>query len=249
MDAEAWLRDPATKRTYVAVLFDVIAPGYDAFTRLFSFGMDWHWKRTMIREAVRGGKRNPVVVDLACGTADMLCSLAVATRPRIALGVDISRRMLEVAARRPERRERGVHLGAADMMALGIRSARADIVAVAYGLRSAPSAEEALKEAARVLRPGGLLLVLDLYRPSHRLWRELFLAYMRYAGNVAGWLWHREPRTYGYLAASIQRHTTVTEFSQLLTDAGLVLERVHPRLGGAVCIHVARKLTTVRSVG
>lgn len=152
MDAETWLRDPATKRTYVAVLFDVIAPGYDAFTRLFSFGMDRHRKRTMIRAAVRGG----------------------------------------------------VHLGAADMRALGIRSARADIVAVAYGLRSAPSAEEALKEAARVLRPGGLLL---------------------------------------------QRHTTVTEFSHLLTDAGLVLERVYPRLGGAVCIHVARKLTTARSVG
>lgn len=241
LDMDTHLKDERLKQKYVSTMFDILAPGYDTFTRVFSFGMDRGWKQRLIREgAARAGKA-PLILDLACGTGDLCAALAHVTQSPLALGFDLSPKMLFEATRRANGNGNILHFAVANMLTLPMPDASIDLVSIGYGIRNTHEPDRALREIARVLRPGGLLLNLDFYRPTNALWRELYLGYMSVAGNAAGWLWHREPITYGYLAPSIRRFLTMPAFEQALDRAGLNLEWRASYLIGALGLHVARK--------
>lgn len=245
MDVNTHLDDGLLKEKYVATMFDVIAPGYDAFTHLFSFGMDQQWKKVLVRETAKRVRGNAVVVDLACGTGDLGAELTKSIRPRLALGLDSSHVMLAEAKARRQNDKTALQLSACNILQLGLKANSVDVVTIGYGLRNVVDAAVALREAARVLRPGGTLASLDFYKPAGRVWRALFLWYMWNAGKVAGWLWHREPITYGYLAASIRRYLTITQYEKKLAEAAFQVEWRAVRLGGAIGIHIARRTTAV----
>ena len=116
------------------------------------------------------------------------------------------------------------------------------MVSIGYGIRNTADFDQSLREIARVLKPGGILLNLDFYKPIGRIWRELFLWYMWNAGRLAGWLWHREPIVYGYLAPSIRRFMTLPEFETALKTSGFKIKWQASRLGGGIGIHVARRV-------
>jgi demethylmenaquinone methyltransferase/2-methoxy-6-polyprenyl-1,4-benzoquinol methylase len=126
------------------------------------------------------------------------------------------------------------------MLQLPVRDAAVDAVTVGYGIRNAPDHGAALDEIGRVLRPGGLLLILDFYRPRNRLWRTLYLRYLAVAGRLYGWLWHRQSVAYGYVAPSIEHYLSWQDLSAALEDRGFVVKRVHRKLFGGIAIHVAR---------
>lgn len=246
LDVERHLDDPALKQAFVTPMFDLIAPRYDRFTRLFSFGMDATWKADLLAEAaaVLSGQPTPVVVDLACGTGDLAFGMS-AQHPRArVLGFDASPRMIDGARERARREAtRGrVQFEVADAAAVPLPSASVDLITVGYGYRNVPDAELALREAARLLRPGGVLLTLDFLRPAIPVWRELFLGYLRVAGDVVGWWWHREPVVYGYIARSIARWHTAASWRAALARAGFVMETERLRLLGGLGIHRARWL-------
>ncbi|HUF25627.1 MAG TPA: ubiquinone/menaquinone biosynthesis methyltransferase [Gemmatimonadaceae bacterium] len=240
MDLEEHLRDPAIRQRFVTTMFEVIAPRYDRFTRVFSFGMDAAWKRAMLADLAAIAPPGATILDLACGTGDLAFAAAETVPGARVIGLDASPRMIDVAMSRARRAsERPVSFIVGDMMRLPVEDASADVVMVGYGLRNVPQPSGALAEIARVLRPGGRLLVLDFYRPEHPLWRATFLSYLRIAGNVIGWLWHRSPATYGYIAPSIGRYVTAGEFGTMLRQAGLRVERESTKLGGGIGLHRA----------
>jgi len=241
MDIHEHLNDKVLKRKYTTTMFDVIAPGYDAFTRLFSFGQDRGWKDLLVTEGAKRAAKRPIIVDLACGTGDLGTRLARHTDARLAVGFDFSSRMLAEANARLHNADAGMLLVACDMLGLCLRDRSVDVVSIGYGLRNAVDVRAALRECARVIRPGGILLNLDFYRPVAGVWRELFLWYLWNAGRVAGWLWHREPLAYGYLALSIRRYLTMPEFERDLALAGFEVEWRSSRLGGGIGLHVARR--------
>jgi demethylmenaquinone methyltransferase/2-methoxy-6-polyprenyl-1,4-benzoquinol methylase len=236
------LEDGAFKERYVSTLFDILAPGYDSFTRLFSFGMDRFWKARLIQEGTRRLGKLPCILDIACGTGDLASSLDDCTESPFILGLDASLEMLREATRRLRNREEHMRFAACDMQQLCVRDHCADMVSMGYGLRNTVDLDQALREIARVLKPGGVFINLDFYRPAQRAWRELFLWYMWHAGRFAGWLWHREPMVYGYLAPSIRAYATIPEFESALRSAGFQIEWSGSRLGGAVGLHVARRM-------
>jgi demethylmenaquinone methyltransferase/2-methoxy-6-polyprenyl-1,4-benzoquinol methylase len=239
LDLERHLQDPAIKQRFVTPMFEVIAPRYDRFTRVFSYGMDAGWKRTLLTELATGLPPSARVLDLACGTGDL--ALGAAAAGARVLGVDISRRMVRAAARRRRAASGGpVWFAAGHMPTLALPDASVDAVTAGYALRNAPDLGVVLDEITRVLKPGGRLLTLDFYRPRNALWRRLFLGYLRLAGNVVGWLWHRQPVAYGYIAASIEHYVSWQDFCRALEQRGFTVERVHRRMRGGICIHVAR---------
>lgn len=242
MDIDVHLDDKILKKKYVVTMFDILAPGYDAFTRLFSFGMDRGWKARLINEGVKRAVKAPRILDLACGTGDLGAELAQRTRGSLALGFDFSLRMLTEAARRFRNDRNALTLLACDMLELCVADSSIDVVSIGYGIRNTADVGQALREIARVLRPGGILLNLDFYKPVGRIWRELFLWYMWNAGRLAGWLWHREPIVYGYLAPSIRQYVTMPEFESALRAAGFQVEWRASRVGGGIGLHVARRL-------
>ena len=262
LDLKRHLGDPALKAAFVTPMFDLIAPRYDAFTRLFSFGMDASWKRALLAHALTAQGDVHYALDLACGTGDLAFAVAAARRAARVAGVDASQEMLVLARARVDKGRAdagradagGADAGGADiadiadrvrflhgdLSALPASDRSADLITCGYGFRNANFAP-ALRECARVLRPRGVLAVLDFYRPQARLWRTLFLGYLRAAGNIVGWWWHREPVVYGYIAHSIDAYISAAEFTRTADSAGFDLVRLETHLGGGVAIHILRR--------
>jgi demethylmenaquinone methyltransferase/2-methoxy-6-polyprenyl-1,4-benzoquinol methylase len=224
-------------------MFDLIAPRYDRFTRVFSFGMDRHWKAELTSR-MRGtiGPRS-CVLDLACGTGDLAFAAAERAVEGTVLGIDASPRMIELARERARRESPSgvVRFELGDISALDVPTASVDAVSAGYALRNAPDYDQAVREIARVLRPGGTLATLDFYRPEAAWWRALLLAYLSAAGNWVGWLWHREPVVYGYIARSIDHFVSWQRFSATLERHGLRVDGVRTKLLGGVALHFATR--------
>lgn len=248
LDVDAHLADPSIKQTFVTPMFDIIAPRYDRFTRLFSFGMDGTWKREAM-DAVRAASRRnrPVqqALDLATGTGDLAVALARLWPGVTVDALDASPRMIDQARARLATRDPDVSgavrpiLG--DMMALPHAAASVDVITASYAVRNVPDARGAIREMARVMRPGGVLVTLDFYKPACAPWRAVFLAYLQMAGDLVGYLWHRDPVVYGYIARSIAHFVSEAEFSRMLDEEGFDVVSVERHLFGGVARHVGRR--------
>lgn len=236
-DVERHLADPRLRQSYVTPMFDLVAPSYDVFTRVFSFGMDQRWKATLVSLARDSVANQGVVCDVATGTGDLAFALAV-SRPDLRItGLDVSSGMLSRAARGAEARR--VTLAGGDLCALPVPDAALDGVTAGYALRNTPDWRLALAELARTVKPGGHLLTLDFFIPESPVWRAVFLGWLHAAGRAAGWWWHREAMAYGYIAHSIQHFTTAPAFSAALAESGFEVRATLRRLGGGIALHHA----------
>jgi demethylmenaquinone methyltransferase / 2-methoxy-6-polyprenyl-1,4-benzoquinol methylase len=234
------MADATRKQGVVTPMFDVIAPRYDAFTRLFSFGMDAAWKRRLVSETVSRAPRAAKGFDVACGTGDLAFALAAQLPALSMIGVDPSAEMLALAtARASSMPGKRVTFHLSGMATLPAGDASVDVITAGYGFRNVPDLEAAVRECARVLRPGGVLGSLDFFLPTNRLWRSLFLGYLGVAGNLVGWLWHRTPAIYGYIARSINAFVTADEFSTLLERHGFRMVTRQNMLMGGIALHIA----------
>jgi demethylmenaquinone methyltransferase / 2-methoxy-6-polyprenyl-1,4-benzoquinol methylase len=228
---------PDGKRRYVRVLFSTIADRYDFITRALSYGQDRRWKRRLVDLASpRPGAR---ALDLATGTGDI--AFALAARGARVVGLDITFRMIELArakgAGNPE--TVALHLLVGDMLALPFPAGTFDIVTTGYGLRNVPNLTIAIDEIARVLTPRGQVLSLDFNRPSNRLVRSAYLAYLTAVGAALGWILHRDPDTYRYIPASIRQYPGADAVARLFEARGFNGVRTYPVLGGLMTIHHA----------
>ena len=238
LDLERYLGDPALRQSYVTPMFDLIAPRYDDFTRVFSFGMDRGWKRTLVDMARSTIARTGIVADVATGTGDLAFALGRARPDLRIIGTDVSLAML-TRARANGHTTTDVSIVAGDISSLPFPDASLDAVTAGYALRNTPDWRKSVQELARVIRPGGQLYTLDFYVPTFAPWRIALLGWLATAGRVVGWWWHREPMAYGYIAKSIAHFTTAADFSAELHRAGFDMTSVQHRLGGGIALHHA----------
>jgi demethylmenaquinone methyltransferase/2-methoxy-6-polyprenyl-1,4-benzoquinol methylase len=233
----AAISTPEGKRRYVRRLFATIADRYDFITIALSYGQDRRrkrrWKRRLIALAeLRAGDR---VLDLACGTGDLL--FAAADRVRVAVGLDLTLRMLQLA-----RAKRPAAVVAGDMLALPFPAASFTVVTTGYGLRNVPHLADAIAEIRRVLVPGGRLLSLDFNRPERVMLRSAYLAYLTIVGSILGFVLHGDPDTYRYIPESIRNYPGAAGVARLLEAGGFGEVRAIPVLGGLMAIHTARRV-------
>jgi demethylmenaquinone methyltransferase/2-methoxy-6-polyprenyl-1,4-benzoquinol methylase len=198
-----------------------------------------------VREAARRIRPVQRALDLATGTGDLAVALARLWPGVQVDALDASPRMIEQARQRLAARDADVTTAVApmvgDMMALPQGDASVDVITASYAVRNVPDARGAVREMARVLRPGGVLVTLDFYKPAFAPWRALFLGYLQVAGDMVGYAWHRDPVVYGYIARSIAHFMTDAEFSALLDEEGFDVVSVRRYLFGGVGRHVARR--------
>jgi len=215
-------------------MFSTVAPRYDFITRAFSYGMDRQWKRDGVR-AVRLPDR-PVVLDLAAGTGDF--SLIVRQRYPGArtVAVDLTERMLQLA------RGRGVgHTVCGDAGMLPFADASFDCVFVGYGLRNFPNLDAAVREIARVTRPGGQFVSLDFFLPENSALRGLYLGYLYAQGAFWGTVLHGRPRVYTYIPDSLRSFVSIDDFSTLLEGMGYARVCARRFILGGIGLHWAEK--------
>jgi ubiquinone/menaquinone biosynthesis methyltransferase len=236
---------PRGKSRYVRRLFATIADRYDFITRFLSYGQDRRWKRQLI--ALAGLVPDDRVLDLACGTGDILFEAA----PHVgqAVGLDLTHRMVQLATLRRARPsgQRGAGPSGpagsfitGDMLALPFPDGHFTVVTTGYGLRNVPDLDQAIREIRRVLAPGGRLLSLDFNRPENGLVRVVYLAYLTVVGSALGLALHRDPNTYRYIPESIRNYPGAARVAQMIAAHGFDGVQVRPVLGGLMAIHVAR---------
>ena len=239
---------PDGKRRFVRAIFATIADRYDFITVILSYGQDRRWKRrlTDLAAPLPGAR----ALDLATGTGDI--AFALASRGARVVGLDITFRMIELANDKVVRSLQGPDRApdssaprlapmflVADMLALPFPSGSFEIVTTGYGLRNVPNLAVAIEEIGRVLSPGGRVLSLDFNRPSNRIVRSAYLAYLTLVGATLGWLLHRDPDTYRYIPASIRQYPGAEAVARLFEARGFTGVRCYPVLGGLMTIHHA----------
>ncbi len=229
----------------VRAMFDRIAPVYDAMNTLMTAGLDGRWRRAaVVAAALRPGER---ALDVACGTGRLTEALGLAVAPGgEAVGIDRSRAMLARARRRAAGRHRSAG-GASrplryvegDALALPFDDGSFDAATIAFGLRNLSDYRAGLAEMARVVRPGGRVVVLEIAVPERGVARFLFETWFRRAVPVLGRLVGRQA-AYRYLPASLLAYPSPAAVGELLRAAGAVQVRWRRLPSGMATLHVGR---------
>jgi len=230
----------AEKAGQVARVFRSVAPRYDLMNDVLSGGLHRLWKAFAVRQAkVRPGMR---VLDVAGGTGDLALAFARAVGPggQVIL-TDINDAML--AEGRDRLMDSGLAIAAVrcDAEALPFADASFDRVIVSFGLRNMTHKDRALAAMARVLRPGGQLLVLEF----SRVWAPLAPIYDAYSMKVMPWLGEKiagDGASYKYLAESIRVHPPQEELAAMMRAAGLARVQWFNFAAGICALHVGVRL-------
>ena len=210
------------KVEYVRGLFTRIAGMYDALNHVLTFGIDVIWRRRALA-MLADGSCPSTVLDLATGTADLAIAAARRFPSAHVTGIDLTPAMLAVGRRKVESAGLAdrIALREGNALALDVPDGAYDAVTCAFGFRNFPDPDQALREAARVLRPGGRLLVLELFRMRSRFFSRFTSIWLR---CVASLFARRARNDYAYLRTSIERTLSAAEFQDKARRTGL--ERV-----------------------
>jgi demethylmenaquinone methyltransferase/2-methoxy-6-polyprenyl-1,4-benzoquinol methylase len=234
------LNDPHAqpdKANRVQQMFDSIAPTYELVNSVSSMGRDRVWRRTLIEMA--DVSKGAAVLDVACGTGNLVRMLADQTPAGRVVGVDFASGMLRhaVAPQRPN-----ADYCQADACQLPFRDGRFDLLSCAFGVRNFQNLDAGLTEFARVLRAGGRALILEFSLPANRLLRKAYLYYFRnILPRTAGWISRDRVGAYRYLPESVISFLEDAEIVERLRGAGFRDVRVRRMTLGVVSIFVATK--------
>jgi demethylmenaquinone methyltransferase / 2-methoxy-6-polyprenyl-1,4-benzoquinol methylase len=219
----------------VRAMFDRIALVYDRMNSVMTAGMHHRWRARAADLA--GLQPGGSALDVACGTGD----LAIALRERVGptgrvVGLDFSERMLELArAKAPQ-----IRFEAGNALALPYRDAEFDAVTVGFGARNFSDLGKGLAEMARVTRPGGRVVVLEITTPQRPplswFFRAWFDRIVPLLGRLAG-----DPDAYTYLPSSVKRFPDTRELAGELAASGLREVRWVLTAGGIIALHAGTR--------
>ncbi|HVW26597.1 MAG TPA: bifunctional demethylmenaquinone methyltransferase/2-methoxy-6-polyprenyl-1,4-benzoquinol methylase UbiE [Polyangiaceae bacterium] len=219
-------------------MFDKIADRYDLLNRLLSLGIDQGWRQQAVAELELGPSAD--VLDIATGTGD-LAILEATTHPGCRVqGVDPSSRMLDIGRKKVERAGLSARVtlvqGSAESLPFEPRSF--DGVSIAFGIRNVVDRPRALREMARVTRPGGRVVVLELSEPRSGILGPLARFHVHSVVPFLGGLISGS-REYRYLQQSIAAFPPAEQFAGLMEDAGLAVVETRPLTFGVATLYVA----------
>ncbi len=218
------------KTSEIQGMFGRIAHRYDLLNRVLSLGRDEGWRRVVARRVAAA--KPGVVLDVCTGTGD----LGFAIRAPFVLGADFCLPMLDLAREKAISRRLSLPILAADALKLPIPDASVDVVTVAFGVRNFSDLESGLVEMVRVLRSGGLLLVLEFSRPVGPL-APLLGWWVRTVPPRVGRILSGDAEAYSYLPASVGSFADSEEMCRRLAEAGLADVKARPLTGGVASLY------------
>ena len=229
------------KTEQVRQMFDSIAPAYDFMNRAMTLGIDIWWRRLAVKRLKR--IRPARILDVATGTGDFAIQLYQSLHPQHIMGIDLSNKMLNEASRKVKEKglEEAISFEQGDCMALEMADESFDAVTVAFGVRNFEDLQQGYMEMARVLRPRGVLCVLELSTPTNPVIRWFYDIYTLHIIPWIGTKKSGDKSAYRYLPESIAAVPQGDDMLQLMRNAGL-RETSFKRLTLGVCtIYLALK--------
>ena len=223
---------PAERQRRIRDLFDRVAARYDLMNDVMSFAIHRLWKRRFVRGLPAGG----LFVDLAGGTGDVAALLA-RQAGRDVVVCDPSIEMMNAGR---SRQARNLLWVGGEAERLPFADASVQVLTVAFGLRNVTRLQDALREARRVLAPGGRFLCLEFSRP-HAWFRPLYDLYSFVViPRLGAWI-ARQPDAYQYLVESIRNFPPQRDFAAMLDEAGFADVEYRNLSLGIACIHSASR--------
>lgn len=215
-------------------IFARVARWYDLANHLLSCGADFYWRRQAAQIVAAWKPSN--IVDLATGTGDLAIAIQKVLPNAAITGVDFSPEMLDIA------RGKGLQSTVvADVLAVPFAGDRFDCLTIAFGLRNLQDWGAALQEMARILKPGGHLLILEFSLPQSALLRGVYRIYLHRMLPLIASVVTRSRDSYKYLGASIENFPDRSEMMRLIENNGFVKISAQPLTGGIVTLYTAKK--------
>jgi demethylmenaquinone methyltransferase/2-methoxy-6-polyprenyl-1,4-benzoquinol methylase len=230
---------PSSRAPFVRAMFGRIARRYDLMNTLMTGGRHYAWRRLAVRAAQPAGGR---ALDVCCGTGDFALELARQGASAV-VGADFGREMLALATRKAEAAGLSgrVQWQLADALEMPFPDGAFLCATSGFSLRNVDDIGRALGEMARVVAPGGRVVVLELTPVRSRLFGPVFRAYFRGLVPLVGGLVAGDRAAYTYLPDSVRAFPTADELADLMRQAGLVEVRYRLLALGAVALHLGVK--------
>jgi demethylmenaquinone methyltransferase/2-methoxy-6-polyprenyl-1,4-benzoquinol methylase len=230
-----------SKEKFVHEVFESIAPKYDLMNDVLSFRQHKTWrKRTMKRMAMKPGD---TAIDLCCGTCDWTISMAQASGSGRMVGLDFSRNMLERGRVkvRDVGLEQQIELIEGNAMELPFPDNTFDYATIGFALRNVPDLVKVIKEMQRVVKPGGMVVSLELSKPTWQPFKSIYYFYFQRILPLLGRLLAKRYEQYKWLPESLITFPDHKELARIFRECGLERVEARPFTGGISALHLGIK--------
>ena len=229
-----------SKREQVERMFDTISKEYDGLNRVISFGIDVKWRKKVVNKVAATKPKR--ILDVATGTGDLAINLAKTDAEEI-IGLDISAGMLsvgkeKVAAKNLDDRIKMVQ---GDSENLPFEDDYFDAITVAFGIRNFETLEKGLAEILRVLKPGGLFVILETSVPTKFPFKQGYGLYTKTLLPLIGRVFSKDRDAYGYLSESASVFPYGEKLNNILRKTGFTHVEANPQTMGVATIYSASK--------
>ena len=186
------------KKEQVAQMFDTISGNYDGLNRVISLGIDVKWRKKVLK--LVASKKPERILDIATGTGDLAILMAQTGATEI-IGADISEGMMEVGRKKLKEKKLDdrIQLVYGDSENLPFEDNHFDAITVAFGIRNFENLEKGLAEILRVLKPGGIFVILETSVPTKFPYKQGYKFYTKYMLPMVGRLFSKDRSAYAYL--------------------------------------------------
>lgn len=228
------------KKEQVTEMFDTISNEYDGLNRVISFGIDIKWRNKVVDLVKRTQPKD--ILDVATGTGDLAISLSKTSATKI-VGLDISPGMLEVGKKKVTNQalDQKIEMIIGDSENLPFDNNSFDAITVAFGIRNFMKLEKGLSEILRVLRPGGIFVILETSVPTKPIYKQGYQIYSKYILPTIGKLFSKDKSAYKYLSESASVFPYGVELNNILSKIGFINVKDLPQTFGVASIYTASK--------
>jgi demethylmenaquinone methyltransferase/2-methoxy-6-polyprenyl-1,4-benzoquinol methylase len=228
------------KKEQVAQMFDNISENYDDLNRVISLGIDVKWRKKVVE--IVGKKKPKQILDIATGTGDLVLMMASLNPDRI-VGLDISAGMLEVGKRKIEKAKLSdkIEMIVGDSEEMPFNENTFDAITVSFGVRNFANLDKGIKEIARVLKPTGVLVILETSNPTKFPFKQGYKFYTNFILPIIGKIFSKDKVAYSYLSESANSFPFGEAFNNILQKNGFTNTKDTPVTFGVATIYTASK--------
>ncbi|MBF4985422.1 bifunctional demethylmenaquinone methyltransferase/2-methoxy-6-polyprenyl-1,4-benzoquinol methylase UbiE [Nonlabens mediterrranea] len=240
-EVKPYNEEDSSKKEQVTKMFDTISGEYDGLNRMISLGLDQKWRANVVDMVAA---TNPdSIMDIATGTGDLVIQMAQKTSASRLIGLDISSGMLEVGKIKVKKEEldNRIEMVLGDSEDLPFEDNSIDAVTVSYGVRNFEDLEKGLSEIRRVLKPQGILVILETSVPTKFPFKQGYYVFSKLVVPTIGKIFSKDKIAYGYLQKSASTFPYGDRFNNILKKVGFNNVEHFLQFHGASTIYKAIK--------
>ncbi|MDG1171194.1 MAG: bifunctional demethylmenaquinone methyltransferase/2-methoxy-6-polyprenyl-1,4-benzoquinol methylase UbiE [Polaribacter sp.] len=227
------------KKEQVAKMFDAISKNYDGLNRVISLGIDVKWRKKVVK--IVGKNKPKQILDIATGTGDLALMMAELSPDKI-IGLDISEGMLAVGKEKIAKvnLSEKIEMVVGDSEEMPFDDDTFDAITVSFGVRNFANLDKGIKEIARVLKPSGVLVILETSNPMKFPFKQGYKLYTHLFLPIIGKLFSKDKVAYSYLSESANSFPFGAAFNNILQKNGFTSTEDTPVTFGVATIYTAR---------